>query len=162
MTRVVVVALLSLLAVVGCGSPPTPMAQPTGPGPADVPPPDLKERPFGRAEAFMDLVRTGRTREAHEFFTESASTRTTLFQFENELKAWSDESGLKQLKEFKVMSEVIRGDNAKVAVGDPSRPEVEPWILIWTRKEDRWMLSSAQGGPFGEPELHSEQMPSFR
>ncbi len=145
-------AVVVLCLLTGCGAPST---VPTD-GPADVLPPDLSDRPFGLAHKFLELSQKGNFKQAYTFYSESARGRVSEITFETELRAYGTSRG-RELSQARVLTEVIRGEKARVTLGRQSEDPESVWTLLFAKKGGKWVVVSAAGGPFGGHELSQEE-----
>lgn len=145
-------AMVLFCLLTGCSAPP---ALPTD-GPSEVPPPDLSSRPFGLAHSFLDLVQKDNFKQAYGFFSESAQGRVSEITFETELRGFRT-SHSQELAQARVLTEVIRGEKARVTLGRQTEAPETVWTLLFARKGGQWVIVSAAGGPFGSHEISQEE-----
>jgi hypothetical protein len=141
-----------LCLLTGCSAP---TARPTD-GPAEVPPPDLSSRPFGLAHTFLELVQKDQFKQAYPYFSDSARGRVSEITFETELRSFRT-SHSQELAQARVLTEVIRGEKARVTLGRQTEDPDTVWTLLFARKGGKWVIVSAGGGPFGPHELSEEE-----
>ncbi len=145
-------AIVLFCLLTGCGAP---TARPTD-GPSEVPPPDLSSRPFGLAHNFLELAQQDKFKQAYAFLSESARGRVSEITFETELRSFRT-SHSQELAQARVLTEVIRGEKARVTLGRQTEDPETVWTLLFARKGGKWVIVSAAGGPFGSHELSQEE-----
>ncbi|MCE7869620.1 hypothetical protein DYH09_04485 [bacterium CPR1] len=145
-------AIVLFCLLTGCSAP---TARPTD-GPAEVPPPDLSDRPFGLAHGFLELAKKDQFKPAYAFLSESARGRVSEITFETELRGFRTGHS-QELAQARVLTEVIRGDKARVTLGRQTEDPETVWTLLFALKGGKWVIVSAAGGPFGRHELSDEE-----
>ncbi len=134
-----VLALLLVLVSAACSG------QKTGtsgvPGPSEIRPPELANRPDGLARQFLDGVRNRDPERAYNLFSSRLQDRLSEQAFRQEIgRALETESTRAAYQSRWVQSERILGDRALVTVSDRKNPQLQPWTWEFRQEGSGWKI----------------------